>query len=375
MTRISNGENASAVFDLGLMQIQISANTAAERNMQTGVQPTSLTILPTYKCNASCRDCCFQSNPRLSTRLSGKAILDRINEAKAKFPSIRQIIFSGGEALLLKGDLHDAVRLASELGLGTRLVSNGFWGKRQQTSEAFARDLRTSGLKELNLSTGLDHQEFVPEESIVQAAAAAISQRITTLITVEVDSAASKCLESLLAHPSIHTLNNTGLLRIISNSWMPCDSSESARHAPNSGTQLRKGCSQIFNNITIKPNDRLSACCGLTLERIPELDLGANSGNNMRELYDTQQDDLMKIWLHLDGPHQIISASTPGHLQSKLDDVVHICQACTLLHRDPEIAAYAQAAAVRMMPDLITRFTIRVEADKHLKRGVTHVQP
>lgn len=123
MTRISNGENASAVFDLGLMQIQISANTAAERNMQTGVQPTSLTILPTYKCNASCRECCFQSNPRLSTRLSGKAILDRINEAKAKFPSIRQIIFSGGEALLLKGDLHDAVRLASELGLGTRLVS------------------------------------------------------------------------------------------------------------------------------------------------------------------------------------------------------------------------------------------------------------
>jgi len=95
----------------------------------------------------------------------------------------------------------------------------------------------------------------------------------------------------------------------------------------------------------------------------------------MRELYDAQQDDLMKIWLHLDGPHQIISASTPGHLQSKLDDVVHICQACTLLHRDPEIAAYAQAAAVRMMPELITRFTIRVEADKHLKRGVTHVQP
>lgn len=340
--------------------------------MQTGVEPTSMTILPTYKCNASCKDCCFQSSPRLSTKLSGKAILERIHEAKASFPSIRQVIFSGGEALLLKGELLDALSLATKLGLGTRLVSNGFWGKRQQTSEAFARNLKVCGLKELNLSTGLDHQKFVPEESIVQAAAAAVLERITTLITVEVDSVDSKCLESLLAHPDIHTLNKSGLFRIISNSWMPYDSSERARHPPNSGTQLRKGCSQIFNNITIKPDDRLSACCGLTLERIPELDLGANSGSNMRALYDAQQDDLMKIWLHLDGPHQIISASVPDHLQSKLDDVVHICQACSLLHRDPEIAAYAQAAALRMMPDLITRFTIRVEADKHLKRGITH---
>jgi hypothetical protein len=342
--------------------------------MQSTIAPTSLTILPTYKCNAACKDCCFQSSPRLSERISGPVILQRIREATNSFPSIKQVIFSGGEALLLKEDLHEALVLSTSLGLTTRLVSNGFWGKRQSTAEVFAESLMGSGLVELNISTGLDHQQFVPKESVVQAAYAATSVGIRTLITVEVDSAESRCLEALISDERVTTMLANDSLQVISNSWMPYESNERARHEANSTAQLWKGCSQIFNNVTIKPDDRLSACCGLTLERIPEMDLGANSGKNMRELYEAQLDDLMKIWIYLDGPHQIIATSSPALAESKLDGVVHICQACTLLHRDIDVASNARQAAKRMMPDIISRFTLRNQAEKHIKQGVSNVK-
>src|SRR3546814_9736847 len=69
---------------------------------------------------------------------------------------------------------------------------------------------------------------------------------------------------------------------------------------------LRKGCSQVFNNVVITPHDNLSACCGLTLEHIPEMRLSKNSGNNIGHAYRSQSEDFMKYWLRVDGPYKII---------------------------------------------------------------------
>lgn len=319
----------------------------------------SITILPTYKCNAACEQCCFQSSPRLTTRLSAKTIELRLAEANKTFRNLKQAIFSGGEALLLKQDLFSALGYASALGLSTRLVSNGFWGKREATAIEFARNLSSSGLAELNISTGLDHQRYVPEASVLKAARAATLVGIPTLITVEADSSDHGRLESLMSNPELSNLQESGLLTVISNSWMPYQDNAIARHEPHSIAQLRKGCSQVFRNLTLKPDDRLSACCGLTMERIPEMDLGPCNGSNMKSIYESQIDDLMKLWIHIDGPYTVIEKSMRERSREKLSGVVHICQACKILHRDVDVATSARSKALHMIEEIISRATIK----------------
>lgn len=153
----------------------------------TFISPHTLTILGTYQCTAACKQCCFESSPSVRGRLSGDVILQRITEAQGSFPSLRMVVFSGGEAFLLKDDLFNAVAHCQTLGLHTRIVTNGSWGKREQTAREFAGRLASAGLKEINFSTGKDHQEWVPWNSFANAAHACAEAGISTLITVECD--------------------------------------------------------------------------------------------------------------------------------------------------------------------------------------------
>ena len=151
------------------------------------IEPHTLTILCTYQCTAACKQCCFESSPKVLGRLSRQAIFDRISEARREFPTLRLVVFSGGEATILKQDLFDAIAHCTDLALLTRIVSNASWGKTSAAAGRTAKALSDAGLRELNISTGKDHQEWVPAESVIKAAEAAVDQGIHTLITVEVD--------------------------------------------------------------------------------------------------------------------------------------------------------------------------------------------
>ncbi len=64
------------------------------------VSPHTLTILCTYTCTAACKQCCFESSPRVTGRLPLESILKRISEAHESFPDLRLVSFSGGEATI-----------------------------------------------------------------------------------------------------------------------------------------------------------------------------------------------------------------------------------------------------------------------------------
>jgi len=73
------------------------------------LSPHTLTILCTYQCTAACRQCCFESNPSIRGRLTKDTIIARIMEAKRVFSNLKLVVFSGGEALLLKNDLFASI--------------------------------------------------------------------------------------------------------------------------------------------------------------------------------------------------------------------------------------------------------------------------
>jgi len=96
------------------------------------------TVITTDKCSAACRECCFQCNPKNNKFLSLETIKSFIKTVKTEFDTVETIVFTGGEALLLKNVLFDSIQYATSLGLSTRVVSNGFWAK----SEASAKKIK-----------------------------------------------------------------------------------------------------------------------------------------------------------------------------------------------------------------------------------------
>lgn len=335
-----------------------------EQSATTFIEPHTLTILCTYQCTAACKQCCFESSPTVIGRLSREVIFERISEAKREFASLRLVVFSGGEATILKQDLFDAIAHCTDLGLMTRIVSNASWGKTVNSAARTAGALSSAGLLELNISTGKDHQEWVPPESVINAAEAAVKRGISTLITVEVDDDENTRLLAYLNDRRIKDLIRTKRLIVQSHSWMPFQADADKRAQKRNLSQLRTGCEQIFGNMVVTPHDNLSACCGLTLEHIPEMRLGHCDGSNMGELYRTQVEDFLKFWIHVEGPFAIIERVLGSGSAELLDDVVHICQACVIMHKNPRVLEALAAKYHEVVPEVMTRFYVKRAIEK-----------
>ncbi len=325
--------------------------------------PDTLTIITTYRCNAACAECCFECNPEVRGRLSLESMKRHVDQAVAGFPGLQLVAFSGGECFLLKQDLFAAIAHAHRLSLRTRCVTNGFWGKTAGFCEETVRRLVRAGIDEINISTGRDHQQWIPVQSVIRAAQTLVRNDIVTFVTVEMDTADSKCLQQLADEPEIqHLLQQPGLFRLQCNSWMPFHETSQMRRALHDKSELRSGCKQLFRNVTLTPKEELSACCGLTMEHIPEMKLGGSSAS-MVERYFSQFEDFLKIWISVDGPYTIITRLFGDAACEDLKDVVHICQACAILHQHPDIRAQLQQRYMEFVPGVMSRFYLKQSID------------
>jgi hypothetical protein len=324
--------------------------------------PESLTILPTYRCNAECSECCFESNPRIRGRLSLDTIKQRITEAHEAFPNLKLIVFSGGEAFLLKDDLFAAIAHANQLGLSTRCVTNAFWGKTPRSARATVDKLVAAGINEVNISTGADHQEWVPFSSVENAIQALTDAGVFTLVTIEKDGSGTNCYGHAMASPLVMRLLREEPLKfsLQCNSWMPFHENYQDRGEPAGLSALTTGCTQVFHNLVVTPHDQLAACCGLTFEHIPEMKLGSLGAASMSSMFDEALRDFLKIWIHLDGPGNILRRLFGDDIDEELRHIRHICQACSVLHLHPVVRAELQKRYQEFVPDVLSRFNLKM---------------
>lgn len=318
------------------------------------ITPQTLTIITTYQCTAACKECCFECSPQIKHRLSIEEIKQTIEKAQIQYPDIKIVVFTGGECFMLKADLFEAIQYCSEKGLQSRCVTNAYWAKRDKKAKHYAIKLREAGITEINISTGLDHQKWVNKNTIINAVKHLVEQDIFTLVTVEKDSDSSSCFDEILSNPIIKTLikNQKKLFSLQSNAWMPFYDNSEQR-----GTTDRKiidnGCDQIFANIVITPKREVSACCGLTLEHIPEMKLGDIS--DLTCYQQMQQDDFLKIWIKVEGPLKIIEQLL-GREHKKIFNIQHQCQACAILHKDQEVIEKLVSNYAQYIPSVLHKF-------------------
>lgn len=323
--------------------------------------PKSVTILPTYQCSAACTNCCFESNPNIKHRMSFEEIVDLIDQIKRDLPLVKLIVFSGGECTLLKRDLVKALKYANNFGFLTRIVSNGHWGKTSLMADSMAHSLKEAGLNELNLSTGDEHAEYVPPDSVINAACASVKIGIRTLITIEGTKVSQLNKTSFYENTKFASLLSdtkySRLLHIITNVWMPFDNQSSFEPLD----VEKKGCENIFNNLAINPYGTVYSCCGLTMEFIDGLVIGKLNEQNVSTIYNEQYHDLLKLWIWLDGPEAIIRSVLPG---STKDFGSHACETCWHLHNESEIKSKIIEAVKLEAEDIYFRAMAKAKQQK-----------
>lgn len=330
----------------------------------SSVFPHTLTLLVTYRCNAKCEQCCFESNPTITERLSLDQITGHILEAKSNFPALKLVVFSGGECFLLKQDLFKAISFARSHGLMTRCVTNGFWGKTPRVAVRTVKQLISAGLTEINISTGRDHQQWVPLESVENAASALIAAGIRTVVTVEADAVDSECVAHARDSQVFRRLlrDRPERFTLQTNIWMPFNADWQERRTKAAlSDNADEGCGQVFGNTVVTPHNLLSSCCGLTLEHIPEMKIADLGKTPLASGFTAQYEDFLKIWIHVDGPSKIVRRLFPENADQLLGNSMHMCQACAILHKHPQIKEAIKARYSEFVPDVLARFNATIE--------------
>ncbi|MFD0403775.1 radical SAM protein [Kitasatospora sp. NPDC127116] len=342
------------------------------------VQPRVLTILGTYKCTAACKNCCFTSNPYITKRLTLADILSFIEEG-ARYQDCQLVAFSGGECFLLRDDLVTAVAHATNLGLATRCVTNGYWAKRMEHGRRRLQALKAAGLRQLNISTGDHHQKFVAAETVINAACLSVELDLDeTVIAVELQEGQQFTADHLVMDPRIRQLleQHGDRFQIIESPWMPTDYSQvikqSQRRMLNRQTlHLRTGCTSILNTGVLTPDKNYGFCCGLTREQIPELNAPWEQGSFDALVCDGSA-DFLKIWLYVDGPEHILAwAATKDERIQWEDRYAHHCHACLALFKDPLVRGAIQAHYRERIDDVLLRFASELRTKQAIRHNLS----
>ena len=337
------------------------------------IRPQTLSLITTHQCTAACDHCCFTCTPQ-ATKAIPIARLERLIDEAAQIRSMQVVVFTGGECFLLGRHLDRLIARATALGLATRCVTNGYWGRGVRGAARRVVRLVDAGLKEINFSTGTFHARWVPTQHVANAAQACAEAGLTTIINAEISAHDMFDIDVFTRHPTLGAMIEDGRVSLQRNVWIPhaeghgeADLSplvEASRFAPGK----RDGCSTVLNVLAVTPDQKLVACCGLHLESIPDLHLGSVADRTLQEAVNDAPDDFLKIWMHVDGPERILEFVAEHEPNYSLPlDSTHPCTTCLHLYRDPVARRIIAEHYHEVVQDVVARWMTEL-ATTHLNR-------
>ncbi|URZ18668.1 radical SAM protein [Clostridium felsineum] len=338
------------------------------------IRPSNIAILGTFKCSAACQECCFECSPNLSQELSLHEIKSFINQA-TKINTVKFIVWSGGECFLLGKKLLDGISYAYEHNLVSRCVTNGFWASSLDEAKLILEPMAKSGLKELSLSTGDDHQQFVKIENILNATIVALNLGIIVAIAIETTKNSKFKKEDLVNHQLykkyIKDKDIEKNLKIISTIWMSFHTDRTFKYEDILNVEKEySGCDSLFDSIVLTPDKSIASCCGLTLEHIPEMHIGELNENNVNELYEKQFLDFIKIWIYVDGAAKILTKVKQWNTNIEYPKFVHVCQSCAYLYHNTEVMNTIKNNFQKIIEEVLEKY----ESKRVLRESLQELQ-
>ncbi|MDR0294614.1 MAG: 4Fe-4S cluster-binding domain-containing protein, partial [Prevotellaceae bacterium] len=321
--------------------------------------PTSLTISPTHKCSAACYNCCLSCSPNIKHIMPFKRIKSHIDEALQTYPSIKIVILTGGECFLLGKDLERVIEYIREKGRLSRVVTNAYWAKDYDSAVKKLSTLKTAGLTEFNISTGDNHQQFVPFQYVANAIEVALFLNISpVVIAIEAHPNSKFTRANIEQIDKFKESIENKKITIIEGAWM--NFVNNADNIPDNKicTNVISGrCEYLFHGITINPYSQMLACCGLTVEYNPYLKLGDLTRNTLADLHEKQFEDLFKLWLYVDGPKHIYECIQKKK-KSALEKFPHKCAYCMEIIKNEENISILKTCIKKELPSILSRINL-----------------
>jgi hypothetical protein len=273
----------------------------------------------------------------MTTRIPYERLVSLIDQA-SKIKSIRTIAFSGGECFLLGDELDSHVAHATDCGFATSCITNGYWAASRQAAEQRILRLAQAGLKEIRFSTGAFHSQYIPTGRVVHGARASVDAGLKTRIKIESANETEFDLDSIVQNPALKRFISKRQIRIDCGIWIQNGGTTKLVHRFDHSRFAKsrsRGCRSALRQLAVTPNEVLVACCGLHMERIPELHFGSLKQTSLGQLIEEAPDDFLKIWIHVEGPERILEFAKRHAPNSGLPPAaVHACETCFHLYRN-----------------------------------------
>lgn len=334
------------------------------------IKPTTLSLLTTMHCTAQCKNCCFQCSPRKRERMDLNHIYQYIDKILSYYPSIKTIVFSGGECTSIKSDLLKGIIYANKKGLTTRIVTNAYWATSYEKAYSFLVKLKEHGLNEINYSTGDDHQEWIPYENIINACLASRNLGFNTVVNVEAHLNSSFNRTIFIKDKRIskyigNNMSDSNCIKIMQGVWMPVtdEAKEERKHQKKEVPPHYNTCNSIFHTIAITPNGDIYCCCGLTCLQNQTLKVGNIQYSTKASIESNQFEDLLKIWIHTEGPIKILEflyRNTPIK-KNEIDYSMHICEVCMMLFNSPHFIADIKKHINQILPNIMLKYNLSIK--------------
>lgn len=342
--------------------------------MTIHLSPRQLTVLTTSQCTAKCGHCSMNSGPERRERLDFATIRAAIDGLMAIRP-LSTVIFAGGEPTLMGNTLLDAIAYVDSLRLNSRIVTNASWAVSEKKARAKLDELRSAGLRELNISADDHHLPFIPFANVERAWHAARGMGFDAVViancygpasTVTPDWIEARLGETLprrfddagsegpLSAPSAD-----GTVYALSNSFMQklgrahSDVAASKVFFPDRQSDLSGGCPWALQSPALSPRGHLVACCGIEAEDNPVLDLGDLAAETVAGIV-ARADDSVLV--------NAIARLGPAFLKTFVE------------RRRPDIAFRRRYSSVcEICEDVVTRAEVRDALAAHRAELALHV--
>lgn len=235
-----------------------------------------------------------------------------------------------------------------------------------------------AGLKELNLSTGDYHQQWVSQQTVVNAASLSMELGLPTVIMVELQRDRQVTAADLHADPRIAQLltQDKPRLRILESPWMPMSHQEVIEQSPDrmlsrQTLHMRGGCKSVLATVVVTPQRRFGFCCGLVREKIPELNADWVPGT-FGDLVEAGGSDFLKIWLWVDGPDRILAWAASKDPRIEWENrYSHHCQTCLALFSDERVRDVIRNHFRERVEDVLFRYAVQIRERQGLDGHLT----
>lgn len=314
-----------------------------QRISPVAFRPNLMSLIVTYQCPLECAHCSIDSGPTRKHFMSIDDIKRYIAEASS-VPSIRTIVFTGGEPFLLGKNLHLGVRIAANAGFNVRVVTSGFWARNYPRAVTLLRKLRDDGLKEVNISYDSFHKPWVTSTDVHNAVRASLEVGFPTVISVQVTKSEFYDLARLETELNLRELNSmTAPLFVYIGAAAPVGRGErtlkeddlvDVNSLVSGSCSDDTGCQSALRQFAVFPGGELHICC---TENDSALTIGNLRTSSLADLINQGNENVFFSLLATRGPYGI------KEILSELDDglkfrdwYVNQCHLCKELRARPE---------------------------------------